>query len=142
MSAMDDYLIRERQVQELVDALQAERARAEQAERRRTYWEDEARRYAVNVEHWQGKAEGAEACISMVIASIGGLVEGRPTARINFLQRVRELVRAEAALATLRAVARAFVNLYPESAGGPGSALATLRAALGPEPGAGEEPTP
>jgi len=41
--------------------------------------------------------EGSEAVIHMAIARMGGLVEGRPTHRGNFLQRIDELVRKEQA---------------------------------------------
>jgi len=40
--------------------------------------------------------KGSEAVIHMAIARLGGLVEGRPTHRGNFLQRIDELVRIEA----------------------------------------------
>lgn len=39
--------------------------------------------------------EGSEAVIHMAIARLGGLVEGRPTHRGNFLQRIDELVAME-----------------------------------------------
>lgn len=39
--------------------------------------------------------QGSEAVIHMAIARMGGLVEGRPTHRGNFLQRIDELVRKE-----------------------------------------------
>lgn len=39
--------------------------------------------------------DGSEAAIHMAIARMGGLVEGRPTHRGNFLQRIDELVRKE-----------------------------------------------
>lgn len=39
--------------------------------------------------------DGSEAAIHMAIARMGGLVEGRPTHRGNFLQRIDELVAME-----------------------------------------------
>ena len=39
-------------------------------------------------------SEGA--VLAMTVARLGGLVEGRPTLRLNFLQRVDELVKIEA----------------------------------------------
>lgn len=39
--------------------------------------------------------EGSEAVIHMAIARLGGLVEGLPTHRGNFLQRIDELVAKE-----------------------------------------------
>ena len=39
--------------------------------------------------------EGSEAVIHMAIARMGGLVEGRPTHRGNFLQRIDELMAME-----------------------------------------------
>lgn len=37
----------------------------------------------------------SEATLAMVVARLGGLVEGRPTHRINFLQRIDQLVELE-----------------------------------------------
>jgi hypothetical protein len=39
-----------------------------------------------------------EGVITAVIVAIGGTVEGQPTSRVNFLQRIRELVKNEGAL--------------------------------------------
>ncbi len=39
--------------------------------------------------------ESSEAVLHMTIARLGGLVEGRPTHRGNFLQRIDALVRME-----------------------------------------------
>lgn len=36
-----------------------------------------------------------EATLSMAVARLGGEVEGKPTARVNFLQRIDQLVEAE-----------------------------------------------
>lgn len=41
------------------------------------------------------EAQAAEGVLAMAIARLGGEVEGRPTARVNFLQRVDELRRIE-----------------------------------------------
>lgn len=41
--------------------------------------------------------ECRDATIRMACDRLGGLVEGRPTAPLNFLQRIDELVRLEAA---------------------------------------------
>lgn len=37
----------------------------------------------------------SDAVISMAVARLGGAVEGSPTVRLNFLQRIDELVRIE-----------------------------------------------
>ena len=37
----------------------------------------------------------SEGVLSMTVARLGGMVEGRPTHRINFLQRIDELVALE-----------------------------------------------
>jgi len=47
-------------------------------------------------------AEVKESTISSVISIIGGVVEGMPTSRVNFLQRLRELITAEAERDTAR----------------------------------------
>ena len=39
--------------------------------------------------------ESSEAVLHMTVARLGGLVEGRPTHRGNFLQRIDALVRME-----------------------------------------------
>lgn len=39
--------------------------------------------------------EERDAIVSAVVGTIGGTVEGRPTNRLNYLQRLRELVRIE-----------------------------------------------
>lgn len=39
--------------------------------------------------------ECSEAVLAMAVARLGGLVEGHPTTRINFLQRVDDLVETE-----------------------------------------------
>ena len=41
------------------------------------------------------KSQGDDAVLSMTVSRLGGLVEGRPTARLNFLQRVDELREIE-----------------------------------------------
>lgn len=43
-----------------------------------------------------------EAMTHAVISIIGGLVEGRPTNRLNYLQRLRELVKIEREATILR----------------------------------------
>ena len=49
------------------------------------------------------RAERAEAVLegveNSIVDEIGGTVDGAPTNRLNYLQRIRQLVRAEAALA-------------------------------------------
>jgi len=40
--------------------------------------------------------ESSEAVLCMTVARLGGVVEGRPTHRGNFLQRIDELTRMEA----------------------------------------------
>lgn len=45
--------------------------------------------------------DASEGVLSMAVYRLGGLVEGRPTERVNFLQRIDELVAAEADLARL-----------------------------------------
>ena len=44
------------------------------------------------------KADMFEAQLDMTVARLGGMVEGNPTARLNFLQRIDELVAKEAQL--------------------------------------------
>ena len=44
------------------------------------------------------QADTAEAVINMAVARLGGTVEGLPTHRLNFLQRIDELVRLESSL--------------------------------------------
>ena len=43
----------------------------------------------------QCAVDAVEGVITAVIVAIGGEVEGQPTSRVNFLQRVRELVKSE-----------------------------------------------
>jgi hypothetical protein len=40
--------------------------------------------------------EGPEGVLAMTVARLGGMVEGRPTERVNFLQRIDELRAIEA----------------------------------------------
>lgn len=42
--------------------------------------------------------QSSEATLTMTVARLGGRVEGAPTHRINFLQRIDELRRVETAL--------------------------------------------
>lgn len=54
----------------------------------------------------QGQVNGkaaSEGVLTMAVARLGGIVEGNPTGRHNFLQRIDELVRNEAAAAALLA---------------------------------------
>lgn len=44
-----------------------------------------------------------EATLTMTVARLGGMVEGRPTALINFLQRIDELVTIERTYAAAKA---------------------------------------
>lgn len=46
----------------------------------------------------QTRLAASEATISAVVQTIGGEVEGMPTSRVNFLQRLRELLEEEARL--------------------------------------------
>jgi hypothetical protein len=48
------------------------------------------------------RLEVREGTIAMAVARLGGMVEGAPTARVNFLQRIDELVRIEAAYVKAR----------------------------------------
>ena len=63
-----------------------------------------------------------EAMTHTVISIIGGLVEGRPTNRLNYLQRLRELVKIEREATILREALHTVVavhivaddDMYPE----------------------------
>lgn len=57
--------------------------------------ENEIATLRLRVAEYRLAHEGSEAVIHMAIARMGGLVEGRPTHRGNFLQRIDELVRKE-----------------------------------------------
>lgn len=50
---------------------------------------------------WMEKYEASEALLTTVVNIIGGEVEGAPTHRVNFLQRLRELVQREKDFAEL-----------------------------------------
>lgn len=47
-----------------------------------------------------------DATLSMAVARLGGMVEGGPTSRVNFLQRIDELVEVERRLAEVEVIAR------------------------------------
>lgn len=51
----------------------------------------------------QQRADGYDAQLYMTVARLGGTVEGYPTARLNFLQRIDELREIEAKVAKLEA---------------------------------------
>lgn len=55
----------------------------------------EIERLRARVAEYKLAHEGSEAVIHMAIARLGGLVEGLPTHRGNFLQRIDELVAKE-----------------------------------------------
>lgn len=59
----------------------------------------------VTIRELQGRVElsgqDLDARIHSICSELGGLVEGRPTSSINYLQRIRQLRRAERALAAL-----------------------------------------
>lgn len=57
---------------------------------------NEIERLRARVAEYKLAHEGSEAVIHMAIARLGGLVEGLPTHRGNFLQRIDELVAKEA----------------------------------------------
>lgn len=58
--------------------------------------------------------DASEAVLSMTVARLGGEVEGAPTHRINFLQRVDALRETEAREAALLDFAAAFKAWYPD----------------------------
>lgn len=48
------------------------------------------------------EVEAREATLWAVVQTIGGIVEGHPTSRVNLLQRLRELVKIEAGVVKMR----------------------------------------
>ena len=56
---------------------------------------------ADEIERLRAQRAAAEAAISSVVHTVGGTVEGHPTSEINYLQRLRELIRAEDASSSL-----------------------------------------
>lgn len=62
---------------------------------------DEACRYLQRAEAAEALERVKDATLNMAVSRLGGVVEGRPTAKHNFLQRIDELVAKEAKLSSL-----------------------------------------
>lgn len=63
------------------------------------------------------KSQGDDAVLAMTVDRLGGEVEGRPTIRLNFLQRIDQLVEVE--------------KLYSTAVGRRGRAIAVIRRTQG-----------
>lgn len=67
-------------------------------------WQVSCRAAEAEAELLRGSGLRDRAQMSVILNTIGGTVEGRPTASINYLQRLRELVEKEAEVDKLRAL--------------------------------------
>lgn len=66
------------------------------SKKRMDWYQSEVTRMAKERDEAVAKAAGFDAQLHMTVARLGGMVEGHPTARLNFLQRIDALVEGEA----------------------------------------------
>ena len=79
---------------------------------------DNATQLADEVERLRLKVDSEGAVLAMTVARLGGMVEGHPTARLNFLQRVDELRGIERENARLREALESYAEALVKAQSG------------------------